>query len=298
MLRLDLTAEPRWLDLGHGVRLRVAPLTTALMVAARSDPAVEALPDPPPTRSGRWPSPRRSPGARSPIGRASATPTATPCRSHPRGSMRCSRSGRSSRRSRRPTSRRACCWMRKKTPPRPRRLALRRGRPLLRGLRASVPGLPGAAEPAGDLRGLAGLGPRTAPRRPAPGHPRRGDRLGPRRGAGARGRARHRADGRGRAAAGDRGGDGPPAQRGDRAPMRDGISHQSANPATHIQIATIRASPALLAGRSFEPCCGRPILLHQRLRHQMHGQQDAERQQDQVVEIAEDRHEVRNEVDG
>jgi hypothetical protein len=44
MLRLDLTAEPRWLDLGHGVRLRLAPLTTALMVASRSDPAVEALP--------------------------------------------------------------------------------------------------------------------------------------------------------------------------------------------------------------------------------------------------------------
>jgi hypothetical protein len=45
MLRLDLTSEPRWLDLGHGVRLRVAPLATALMVAARSDAAVEALPD-------------------------------------------------------------------------------------------------------------------------------------------------------------------------------------------------------------------------------------------------------------
>ena len=45
MLRLDLTAEPRWLDLGHGVRLRVAPLTTALMVASRSDAAVEVLPD-------------------------------------------------------------------------------------------------------------------------------------------------------------------------------------------------------------------------------------------------------------
>ena len=44
MLTLDLRAEPRWLDLGHGVRLRIAPLTTALMVAARSDAAVEALP--------------------------------------------------------------------------------------------------------------------------------------------------------------------------------------------------------------------------------------------------------------
>ena len=45
MLRLDLTSEPRWLDLGHGVRLRVTPLTTALMVASRSDAAVEALPE-------------------------------------------------------------------------------------------------------------------------------------------------------------------------------------------------------------------------------------------------------------
>ncbi|MFO1144068.1 MAG: hypothetical protein U1E59_17170 [Amaricoccus sp.] len=44
MLRLDLAAGPRWLDLGHAVRLHVAPLTTALMVAARSDPALEALP--------------------------------------------------------------------------------------------------------------------------------------------------------------------------------------------------------------------------------------------------------------
>jgi hypothetical protein len=44
MLRLDLTSEPRWLDLRSGVRLRVTPLTTALMVASRSDPAVEGLP--------------------------------------------------------------------------------------------------------------------------------------------------------------------------------------------------------------------------------------------------------------
>jgi hypothetical protein len=80
--------------------------------------------------------------------------------------------------------------MRKKTSRRPRRLALRRGRPLLRGLqtlrepRARLPGLPGAAEPPRDLRGLAGLGPHAAPRRPAPGRPRDGDRLGPGRGAG------------------------------------------------------------------------------------------------------------------
>jgi len=44
MLTLDLTNEPRWLDLLPGVRLRLRPLTTALMVAARADAAVEALP--------------------------------------------------------------------------------------------------------------------------------------------------------------------------------------------------------------------------------------------------------------
>ena len=45
MLRLDLASEPRWLDLGHGARLRLAPLTTALMVAARADLAIAALPE-------------------------------------------------------------------------------------------------------------------------------------------------------------------------------------------------------------------------------------------------------------
>jgi len=45
MLRLNLAREPSWLDLGLGVRVRVAPLTTALMVAARSDPNVRGLPE-------------------------------------------------------------------------------------------------------------------------------------------------------------------------------------------------------------------------------------------------------------
>ena len=42
MLRLNLSHEPRWLDLGHGVRLLVEPLTTAIMLAARSDPTIVA----------------------------------------------------------------------------------------------------------------------------------------------------------------------------------------------------------------------------------------------------------------
>ena len=42
MLRLRLSTEPEWLDLGHGLRLFVEPLTTAVMLAARSDPAIMA----------------------------------------------------------------------------------------------------------------------------------------------------------------------------------------------------------------------------------------------------------------
>ena len=45
MLTLDLTNAPRWHDLAPGVRVQLRPLTTALMVATRSDPTVEAVPD-------------------------------------------------------------------------------------------------------------------------------------------------------------------------------------------------------------------------------------------------------------
>ena len=45
MLTLDLTNAPRWHDLAPGVRVQPRPLTTALMVATRSDPGVEAVPE-------------------------------------------------------------------------------------------------------------------------------------------------------------------------------------------------------------------------------------------------------------
>ena len=45
MIRLNLTATPQWLDLTADLRLLVGPLTTALMVSARADPAIEALPE-------------------------------------------------------------------------------------------------------------------------------------------------------------------------------------------------------------------------------------------------------------
>ena len=37
MLRLNLSHEAQWLDLGHGVEVLVAPMTTALMMAARKE---------------------------------------------------------------------------------------------------------------------------------------------------------------------------------------------------------------------------------------------------------------------
>ena len=43
MIRIQLSPEPQWLDLGHGVRLQLLPLTTALMVATRSDRVVQGL---------------------------------------------------------------------------------------------------------------------------------------------------------------------------------------------------------------------------------------------------------------
>jgi hypothetical protein len=43
MIRIELSPEPHWVDIGHGVKLKLLPLTTALMVATRADPAVQDL---------------------------------------------------------------------------------------------------------------------------------------------------------------------------------------------------------------------------------------------------------------
>lgn len=45
MIRLNLTNEPAWLDLAPGLRLRLAPCSSAVMMAARADAAVEDLPE-------------------------------------------------------------------------------------------------------------------------------------------------------------------------------------------------------------------------------------------------------------
>ncbi len=95
MLTLDLTNAPRWHDLAPGVRVQMRPLTTALMVATRGDPAVEAVPEDA-SDEERAVAFAKALARRSP-GRVSATPTATPLIRAPRPSTRCSTSGPSSR---------------------------------------------------------------------------------------------------------------------------------------------------------------------------------------------------------
>ncbi len=43
MLRLNLARDASWIDLKLGVRVKVEPLTTAIMVAARTDPALRTI---------------------------------------------------------------------------------------------------------------------------------------------------------------------------------------------------------------------------------------------------------------
>ena len=43
MIRLNLTTEPRWIALLPGLMIRVAPITTSIMAAARSDVSLDTL---------------------------------------------------------------------------------------------------------------------------------------------------------------------------------------------------------------------------------------------------------------
>lgn len=43
MIRLNLSTEPRWVDLLPGLRIRTAPVTTAVMASARSDASLDGL---------------------------------------------------------------------------------------------------------------------------------------------------------------------------------------------------------------------------------------------------------------
>ncbi|WP_415132229.1 hypothetical protein [Paracoccus sp. (in: a-proteobacteria)] len=43
MIRLNLSSEPRWVDLLPGLRLKTAPVTTAVMASARADASLDGL---------------------------------------------------------------------------------------------------------------------------------------------------------------------------------------------------------------------------------------------------------------
>lgn len=45
MIHLDIKSAPWWLDLGSGVRVQLRPAGTSLMMEARKDPDLRALPE-------------------------------------------------------------------------------------------------------------------------------------------------------------------------------------------------------------------------------------------------------------
>ena len=186
MLTLDLTNGPRWHDLAPGVRVQLRPLTTALMVATRSAPAVEAVPeeasDEERAVAFAKALARRAVLAWEGIGDADGkpidpSPEAIDALLDVWPIFEAFQLTHVSK---------GLLLEQEKTPPRSRRLVFRRGRSLLRSLRANLPGLPGAAEPSGNSGGLAGLGPGRTPRRSAARPARRSDWLGLLCGAGAR----------------------------------------------------------------------------------------------------------------
>ncbi|PQO22056.1 hypothetical protein C2I36_15020 [Rhodobacteraceae bacterium WD3A24] len=45
MIRLNMKGGPWWLEIGEGVRVQVRPVSTSLMMEARKDPELRALPE-------------------------------------------------------------------------------------------------------------------------------------------------------------------------------------------------------------------------------------------------------------
>jgi hypothetical protein len=154
MLTLDLTNAPRWHDLAPGVRVQLRPLTTALMVATRADPEVEALPEDATdeTRAMAFAKAlaRRAVLDWKGIGDAEGTPIAP----SPEAIDALLDIWPIFETFQLTYVSKGLLLEQEKTPLRPRRLGIRRGRALLRGLRALrgprkvVHGLPRAAEPA------------------------------------------------------------------------------------------------------------------------------------------------------
>jgi len=150
MLTLDLTNAPRWLDLLPGVRLKLRPLTTALMVSARADPAVEALPPEATTEELALAMAkavaRRAVLDWEGVGDAEGNPVSVT----PEGIDALLEIWPAFEAFQAAYVAKGLLLEQEKTPHRPRRLVLRRGRKLLRGVRGAVPRLPRTAEPAAE----------------------------------------------------------------------------------------------------------------------------------------------------
>lgn len=145
MLRLNLAREPYWLDLGLGVRVRVEPLTTALM-AARSDPEVRGLSedtgdDEIAVIFGKVLAERAILDWEG-VGDANGNPTPVT----PEGIAALLDIWPIFEKFQMGYVAKGLELEQEKTPPRPRRVGLRRGRRLLRGLRRGLPGLPANPE--------------------------------------------------------------------------------------------------------------------------------------------------------
>ncbi len=158
MIRLNMTSAPNWLTLAPGLRVQVAPLTTALMVSARADPAIETLPETA-TREELALAMAKAIARRAVLdwkGVGDEAGKALPI--SPEGIDALLEIWPIFEAFQTLYVAKGLILDAEKTSPRPCRMVLRRGRKLLRRLFRALPRLSGKTKPATHLRGLAGLG--------------------------------------------------------------------------------------------------------------------------------------------
>ena len=153
MLRLDLKRKAAWVELGHGVRVKCEPLTTGVMAAAKRDFGDMGITEE---------------SSQEEIGIAMAKAVArrvivewdgvadeegNPAEVTPEGIDALLDIWVIFDAFQSQYLPPASCWTGKKTASRPRRMALRRGRRLLRGLQGRLRGVPGQNQRAANSRG-------------------------------------------------------------------------------------------------------------------------------------------------
>ncbi len=179
MLRLDLSNTPHWLELMPDLRVQLAPLTTALMVAARNDEVVTTLSVEASDEERAlvfakaiarmaildWEGVGDVDGHTIPVSPEGIDALLDIYPVFEAFQLRYVSKG--------------LLMDAEKTSLRPCRMGVQRGRELLQSLRRSVPRLPAPNQPASDAGRLAGLGFGAAHGRATAGCPGRGAWLGP-----------------------------------------------------------------------------------------------------------------------